>query len=153
MTRKKGWTDRNAVPESLGYSVQEEQEGGPERGRRKIYMDMSDIERGGVGWECQEGGDIRNLTTTGVNKWREWGEVRQTINRTSILLLLRIGRKKVSDPRPRRIRGVGGYNGVSPDGMEYRYSDHRQQAAVSILPVGTNRKREVGHGERSVFSP
>ena len=72
-------TDRNVVPEILGCSTQEEREGGTERESRKIDRETLYRERVGEGMGGVVGigrrGLIRNLATTGGNKWMEWGGV------------------------------------------------------------------------------
>ena len=70
-------TGQNAVPGSLGCRAQEEQGVWIERGNSKIYRDTSKRDRG---WEeCggrdRKGGVIRNISMTGGNTRRKWGNV------------------------------------------------------------------------------
>ena len=88
--------------ESLSCRAQEECAGRAERGNRKIDKDTSDIERGGLGGVVI-GGVIINLSMMGLNKFREWGVIRQNTNDLRLRLPLRGGPKKVSVPRQRSV--------------------------------------------------
>ena len=85
------------MSESLGWGTQEEQEGGTERGIRKIKREKSDRESRGNGLSGRDrkgGRIIRNLAKTGRNKLREWSDVRKTTKRICLSLPLRSGCKK-----------------------------------------------------------